>query len=416
MARSETLPQRNQRIVAQEDTNLFGGSFTPFRDLWNAVAGDLGITTKRMRNDAIARAAEEDAIWQDTSSALKEELGRQRTAAVNDNDRAQLRVIETHLDLANRMRMSSDPKMHEAGINLLAKVTDQQRAYEEQQEAQRIARETQQAATRREIGETAWTRLNQVADDLRTESAPFLNQKEAWGRIKASMADPSEAGDYALLYAVHKMLDPTSTVLASEFQNSQNLAGVPEILVTARNQLRDGERLTPERRAAFVKMAEEQYRQSSEQQSERNSRYLERARAGGVPDELLESLQIPVFSPGDIPTNFGVDKSLTEGVTGEETPAGVVADTLAGVGDLYQGARHGVTAALELLDGAEEHELEAEGIRPVPSSERLSGLRNWVHRTFPRPEDRLTPGEQRPGNTRRSSQSVGGVIRRPRNE
>lgn len=395
--------------MAQEDTNLFGGSFTPFRDLWNAVAGDLGITTKRMRNDALARAEEEEAIWRDTSNALKEELGRQRAAAFDDNDRAQLRVLETHLDLANRMRMSSDPKMHEAGINLLAKVTDQQRTYEEQQEAQRIARETQQAALRREIGETAWTRLNQVADDLRTESAAFLNQKEAWGRIKASMADPSEAGDYALLYAVHKMLDPQSTVLASEFQNSQNLAGVPEILVTARNQLRDGERLTPERRAAFVKMAEEQYRQSSLQQSERNSRYLERARAGGVPDDLLESLQIPVFSPGDIPTNFGEVKELG-GPSGEMTPGGVVADTLTGIGDLYQGARDFVSSGFDVLDG-----FDTEG--PVPDSEPLSGLRNWVRATFPNPRaPEPTEGDRRPGNTRRGRGSVGGVIRRPRNE
>lgn len=410
MPRSETLQQRDARIVATEDTNLFGGSFTPFRDLWNAVAGDLGITTKRMRRDALARTAEEEAIWRDTSSGIKEALARQRTAAVNDNDRAQLSVLETHLDLANRMRMSSDPKMHEAGIALLSKVTDQQRAYEEQQEAQRIARETQQDSIRREIGETAWSRLNQVADDLRTESSAFLNQKEAWGRIKASMADPSEAGDYALLYAVHKMLDPASTVLASEFQNSQNLAGVPEILVTARNQLRDGERLTPERRAAFVKMAEEQYRQSSLQQSERNSRYLARARAGGVPDELLESLQIPVFSPGDSPTDFGVKKELGDELSGEETPAGVLSDTLSGIGDLYSGARRGVTNTIEAVaDFGEEG--------PVPPTERLYRLRNWVRNTFPDPdEDKPTVGDQRSGNTRRGRGSVSGVIRRPRNE
>jgi hypothetical protein len=400
MARSETVQQRDSRIVAQEDTNLFGGGFTPFRDLWNAVAGDLGITTKRMRNDALARAAEEEAIWRDSTDAIKGELGRQRTAAVTDNDRAQLRVLETHLDLANRMRMSSDPKMHDAGVALLGKVTDQQRTYEEQQEAQRIARETQEASTRREIGETAWTRLNQVADDLRTESAPFLNQKEAWGRIKASMADPSEAGDYALLYSVHKMLDPASTVLASEFQNSQNLAGVPEIIVTARNQLREGERLTPAQRAAFVKMSEEQYRQSSTQQAERNGRYLERARSGGVPDELLESLQIPVFSPGDIPRDFGeADQAAREreaAINAAAADEGGGDSTARQVGDsIREGAKVAGGQALEVLSGMLDLEPEGEGRAPgpddepeVPSTERLYRLRNWAHRTFPDPQRR----------------------------
>jgi hypothetical protein len=305
MAAREQPATRERRIVNQQDTNLFGGEFTPFRDLWNSLAGDLGITTKRMRDNALATAAEEEAIWRDTSSAVTSSIESARQRAENPDDVAQLETFQTQLDAAGRLMRSSNPKLQEAGASMLGKVTDAQRAFDERQETQRIARETQQATIEREIGGEAWSRLQAVSDDLRTESAPFLGQKEAWGRIKASMADPSEAGDYALLYSVHKMLDPASTVLASEFQNSQNLAGVPDIIVTARNKLREGQRLTPEQRAAFVKMGELQYRQSSEQQAERNGRYLERARAGGVPEKYLDTLQIPVFSPGDMPTNFG---------------------------------------------------------------------------------------------------------------
>lgn len=409
MAR-EDAAARNRRVVAQEDTNLFGGSFTPFRDLWNSVAGDLGITTKRMRSQALAQAAEEESIWRDTSSALTTELNRARESSSTPEDLAQLRTLETQLDVAGRMRQSSNPKLMEAGINLLGKVTDEQRAFAERQETQRVAREASEAAVRREIGDTAWSRLNEVADDLRTESTAFLGQKEAWGRIKASMADPSEAGDYALLYAVHKMLDPQSTVLATEFQNAQNLAGVPELIVTARNQLREGQRLSPEQRRAFTQMAEQQYRQSSEQQAERNGRYLERARAGGVPEQYLNSLQIPVFSPGEMPSDFGSEQPEGE-LTGDVTPAGVVSDTLTGIGDMYQGARRGVANALEFFGGGGGEE------GPVPSTERLSGLRNWARRNFPNPRaDEPTAGDARPGNARRGRGSVSGVIRRPVND
>jgi hypothetical protein len=286
--------------------------------------------------------------------------------------------MQTQLDMANRMRQSSNPKLQEAGIAMIGKITDQQRAYEEQQETQRIARETQEATARREMGDTAWSRLQSVSDDLRTESAPFLGQKEAWGRIKASMADPSEAGDYALLYSVHKMLDPQSTVLASEFQNSQNLAGVPEIIVTARNQLREGQRLTPERRAAFVKMGETQYRQSSEQQAERNQRYLGRARAGGVPEQYLDTLQIPVFSPGEIPTDFGAVEPLPPPLPG--TPeARYIPPTL----------------------GRNIGESIREG-----SKETLGGIRDFVGGLI---------GTERE-TERRNYGNVSGVIRRPTND
>lgn len=71
--------------------------------------------------------------------------------------------------------------------------------------------------------------------------------------------------------------------------------------------------------------------------------------------------------------------------SGKETPKDVVRDTIIGLGDLYQFARRNWAKDFESMFGTE-------------------------------PEPHMTPGDARPGNTRRSPQSVSGQILRPTND
>lgn len=301
---------RNDQPAPHEDTNLFGGAFTPFRDIWNSVAADMGITTKRMRENALAQAAEEEAIWRDTDSSLREELARQRGATTNPDDLAQLRTLETQMDMAGRMRSSSNPKLMEAGVQLVGKIADEQRAFNDRQETQRIAEETRLASIEREVGQEAFTRMQGIADDLRNESGSFLKQREQWGTVNAALSlPPSAASDMALIFSFMKVLDPQSVVREGEFATAANAGGVPDIMMTAYNNLlRDGQRLTADQRKSFYDQARQMYLTGAEAQRERNGRYLERARASDVPEKYHDSLTIPV-ELATPPVDFGPDGS-----------------------------------------------------------------------------------------------------------
>lgn len=397
---------------APGDTNLFGGSFTPFKDLWNATAADLGITTKRMRNDALSQAAHEQAVWHDTSSALSEEIARQRTEATNPNDVSQLRTMQTQLDVAGRMRQSSNPKIQDAGLSLFGKVTDQQRAFGEQQETQKIAADASRAAIEREVGSAGFSRMQSISGDLRSESSAFLKQREAWGGVNAALTlPPSAASDLSLIFTFMKVLDPQSVVREGEFATAQNASGVPNLMLTAYNNiLRDGQRLTPDQRKAFYDQSRESYLQGANLQRERNGRYLERARSADVPEKYLDSLTIPVDLPTP-PVDFGADGTPFVPKRPDGSPVVVPDDqrtdqdsTARKIGQAVgSGATTAGKRALDFAGGI----FGIGGGSDSDPAEPLSGLRDYVHRRFPEPP---------PPARARQRGSVSGVIRRPVND
>lgn len=81
----------------------------------------------------------------------------------------------------------------------------------------------------------------------------------AFGRVQNAAADPSPAGDIALVYGFMKMMDPGSTVREGEFATAQNAGGVPQQIVSMYNKALNGQRLAPEIRADFLKKSKGLY-------------------------------------------------------------------------------------------------------------------------------------------------------------
>ncbi len=346
---------------APGDTNLFGGSFTPFKDIWNAAAADLGITTKRMRNDALETAASEEAVWRDTSEALHNSIAESRGAATNPADLKQLRTLDTQLSAARRMTQSANPKLQEQGYNLLGKITDSQRAFDERQEVQQIAKDTHDEQMRNELGATRWSRFNSAYDDLHRESSNFLTVQGSYRALQSAYAvdgEPGNANDIAALNSIQRMIDPGVSVREGDVALLQNLAGVPDILITAANRVaKGGGRFTPAERKELLELGRQLMGGANEQQAQTNVRFQGMGQAAELPDSYVGKLMIPlVDTGGENRLNFGKDATIGGGgdggaePTGEETPASVMRDTAVGVGDLYQGARHGVTNVLEGLN------------------------------------------------------------------
>jgi hypothetical protein len=84
----------------------------------------------------------------------------------------------------------------------------------------------------------------------------FALQSSAYGRLAASAADPSPAGDLALIFNYMKVLDPGSTVREGEAASIRNAGNVPQRVIAQYNSLFSGEgSLSEEQRADVLDRA-----------------------------------------------------------------------------------------------------------------------------------------------------------------
>lgn len=115
-------------------------------------------------------------------------------------------------------------------------------------------------------------------------------------QMKSSAAAGTPQGDISLIFTFMKTLDPTSAVRESEYATAANSGGVPDSVRNTFNKLIDGERLTPEQRAAFVKQAEQLHSARRAKYDAASARYRALAeKQGASPDDVTgASAQAPV--------------------------------------------------------------------------------------------------------------------------
>jgi len=102
-------------------------------------------------------------------------------------------------------------------------------------------------------------RENTLRDEFSKGASEFVKVSDAYGRIQASVTDPSAAGDMALIFNYMKMLDPGSTVREGEYATAQNATGVPGQVQSMYNRLLSGERLNPGQRKDFESRSDKLY-------------------------------------------------------------------------------------------------------------------------------------------------------------
>ena len=143
---------------------------------------------------------------------------------------------------------------------------------------------------------------NTIASGLRTEilrrNADFEDIANSWDRISAS--EPTAAGDLALIFNYMKMLDPGSTVREGEFANAQNAAGVPERVRAWWNNVKDGQRLTPEQRSDFLGQAQELFTASKERADQITNQFVAIGERLGVrPEDIrIDRGSDPIIGDG----------------------------------------------------------------------------------------------------------------------
>jgi len=86
-------------------------------------------------------------------------------------------------------------------------------------------------------------------------TSPYREASSKYRTLLHSAKDESAAGDVALIFNFMKVLDPNSVVRESEFAVAQNTAALYKQVERLYNRWSKGDRLLPEQRAAFVRLA-----------------------------------------------------------------------------------------------------------------------------------------------------------------
>lgn len=121
--------------------------------------------------------------------------------------------------------------------------------------------------------------------DALPEVKQFKEVSTAFDKIQRAAKVPSAAGDLSLIFGYMKMLDPGSTVREGEFANAQNAGGVGDRIVAQYNRVKDGERLSGDQRADFLRQAEELYSAQGANYSSAAERYRGLAKKSGIPED-----------------------------------------------------------------------------------------------------------------------------------
>ena len=156
---------------------------------------------------------------------------------------------------------------------------------------------------------------NSQENTLRTEFAKnnknFIVQADSFGKIKTSAANPSPAGDLALIFNFMKMLDPQSTVRESEFQNAANAAPLLTRLGIDFNKIStvwEGKTLTDPQRKDFLTKTQALYNEGKAGYDRLTNAYTDLAELYGVRPEAVIGID---FSLPD--ANIDIDAAVLEG-------------------------------------------------------------------------------------------------------
>ena len=268
--------------------------------LFGPVGGVAGFllskfASGRRRQNILDQYAVDESVTGRINDSLSASLSDARNFADTDIDEAQLRLLDSNRERLMALSNHYDPQIRRQALDGLITLADSIGAELGDIEDTAIARRDSERANEQQI----WQRFNEVSDDLQRESGEFIGQRDALGRIIASVANPSPAGDVSLVYNYLKLLDPTSTVMPGEQATIRNSGGIDERLRAFYNGLLDGTVMTDDQRNDFFNRARAIYSVSRSEQVRRNSRFMERARDGEVPDELLDTLQV-ALDPGEL--------------------------------------------------------------------------------------------------------------------
>ncbi len=147
-------------------------------------------------------------------------------------------------------------------------------------------------------------------------TADFAKQNDAYTRIKASAANPSAAGDMALIFNYMKLLDPGSVVRESEFALAAASGALDERVTAAFNKIQSGQKLSAAQRADFVDRSKRLYTEARVNHKRRENEFKRIAKDNGLnPDNVVFDRSVA----GDDPEIPDGDQTISNSTTAGST-------------------------------------------------------------------------------------------------
>ena len=113
-----------------------------------------------------------------------------------------------------------------------------------------------------------------------TDEYPKIN--DAYGRVKASVENPSPAGDLALIFNYMKMLDPSSVVRESEFSAAAKAGTFGQKVKAAVEKASSGKLLAPGQRKDFANRASKLFTEAKRSHRKREKEFTRIAKRNGL--------------------------------------------------------------------------------------------------------------------------------------
>lgn len=148
--------------------------------------------------------------------------------------------------------------------------------------------------------QTTDRRFNQeqsLRKEFLSQSAPFINQAEGYGRVLSGFKEKTGPGDIAGIYGYIKLLDPHSAVREGEIALAGQAKSVPDWALGWYNKAVAGELLPPEVRQRFLNSAKGLYSTAKKFQDVREENYSNIARDNDVnPHRIIGNLGTDIIS------------------------------------------------------------------------------------------------------------------------
>lgn len=144
-----------------------------------------------------------------------------------------------------------------------------------------------------ESEKTRFDQSTKLRKEYTAVTGEFAKINDSYGRITASVQDPSPAGDLALIFNYMKMLDPGSVVRESEFAQAAATGAFGERVKAAAGKIVSGERLSTQMRADFANRADRLYKQATIGHKKRTSEFTRLAKKLNLdPQEVIFERQL----------------------------------------------------------------------------------------------------------------------------
>lgn len=183
-------PTTGLSVPQESALDLYGH---PFRAIWQQLAGDLGITTARMRESLLDQQGRQVAEMQNIGQGavgMLGEIDRLRPSAVRPQDQDQLDTLSAATKFNATLAMRGDKD----ALTRLAGNYTQLLDYSKQNEAQSIADEQTKYARGEEGEKLRYSRDVGLSGDLRKEMNGYADKLTSVDQASALLNDPKAGG------------------------------------------------------------------------------------------------------------------------------------------------------------------------------------------------------------------------------